>query len=57
MWSNESFGKANALTAGDIINFVRRRCAENGLEYPGDIGKTEERIRHACTHEALLRGC
>jgi len=35
---------------------VGRRRAENGLNYPGGTGRTEERIEQACMQEALLRG-
>ncbi|PMD33821.1 hypothetical protein L207DRAFT_589379 [Hyaloscypha variabilis F] len=51
----EDMAKA-LISGGDIINFVGRRCAENGLNYPGGTGRTEERIVQACMQEALLRG-
>ncbi|KAH8768796.1 hypothetical protein BGZ57DRAFT_1006291 [Hyaloscypha finlandica] len=44
------------ISGGDIICFVSRRCAENGLEYPGGVGRTEDRVMQACIQETFRSG-
>jgi hypothetical protein len=48
--------KLTSWLSGDIVDFVMRRCAENGLEYLGGIGRAENRVMQAYVQETLGNG-